>query len=371
MIQSLLVLILTAVACSLLGSFLTLRKLSMMADAISHTVLLGIVLAFFITRTLDSPLLMVGAAVFGLVTVALVEALGKTKLIKYDDAIGVVFPMLFALAVILISRFARNVHLDTDIVLMGEVIFAPLDTVEIFGLPIARAAVKMGLLALINLTFVLLFYKELKVSTFDEEYAGLIGVKTVLIFYMLMCLTSLTAVAAFDAVGSVLVLSFFIAPAATAYLISKDLKQMLALSAALATINALAGYYAALALNASMAGMCAAAGMLQFMAGLLFNADGVITRRIRRRQNIVRLKEDLFIVHLANHAFENRFSAENEVTAIPEHLNWNEKEISRIADLLIKSNYVEITDNHYVLTPKGDERFMTLCRSYGLKLCGG
>ena len=200
--DALLVLLLTAAACAPLGVFLILRRLSMMADAISHTVLLGIVLAFFVTHDLGSPWLLFGAALMGVVTVSLVELLGKTHLVKYDDAIGVIFPLLFALAVILISKYAGNAHLDTDMVLMGEVIYAGLNTVGIGGVEIPAAALKMGGLALLIAVFITVFYKELKVSAFDGEYARLIGVPTGILFYAFMSLTSLTTVAAFDAVGA-------------------------------------------------------------------------------------------------------------------------------------------------------------------------
>ena len=162
--DALLVLLLTAAACAPLGVFLILRRLSMMADAISHTVLLGIVLAFFLTHDLGSPWLLFGAALIGVVTVSLVELLGKTSLVKYDDAIGVIFPLLFALAVILISKYAGNAHLDTDMVLMGEVIYAGLNTVEIGGTEIPAAALKMGGLIVVIASFITVFYKELKVS---------------------------------------------------------------------------------------------------------------------------------------------------------------------------------------------------------------
>lgn len=204
MTDSLVVLALTAAACALPGVFLLLRNLSMMADAISHTVLLGIVLAFFLVRDLSSPWLLFGAALMGVVTVLLVELLGKTKTTKSDDAIGIVFPVLFSLAVILISKYAGNVHLDTDMVLMGEVVYAGLDTVTLFGHEVASSAVKMGAIFLVNAAFITLFYKELKLSTFDEENARLIGMATGAIFYALMTLISLTTVAAFDAVGSIL-----------------------------------------------------------------------------------------------------------------------------------------------------------------------
>jgi manganese/zinc/iron transport system permease protein len=127
-----------AVACALPGVFLVLRRMAMMADAISHTVLLGIVLVFFLTRDLNSPLLIVGAAATGVVTVSLVELLNRTRLVKEDAAIGLIFPALFSIAIILISRFAGDVHLDTDAVLLGELAFAPFERVELAGLDFGR-----------------------------------------------------------------------------------------------------------------------------------------------------------------------------------------------------------------------------------------
>ena len=112
-----LIAILTAVACALPGVFLVLRRMAMMSDAISHTVLLGIVLGFFLVGDLASPLLIFGAALMGVVTVSLVALLERTRLVKEDAAIGLVFPALFSIAVILISRYAGNVHLDVDAVL--------------------------------------------------------------------------------------------------------------------------------------------------------------------------------------------------------------------------------------------------------------
>ena len=162
--EILLIAIAVSIACAIPGVFLVLRRMSMMADAITHTVFLGIVLAFFLTHDLGSPWLLFGAALIGVVTVSLVELLGKTSLVKYDDAIGVIFPLLFALAVILISKYAGNAHLDTDMVLMGEVIYAGLNTVEIGGTEIPAAALKMGGLIVVIASFITVFYKELKVS---------------------------------------------------------------------------------------------------------------------------------------------------------------------------------------------------------------
>lgn len=367
MIDSLIVLILTAVTCSILGVFLVLRKLSMTADAISHSVLLGIVLAFFITQDLKSPLLLVGATIFGVITVALIEQLGKTRLIHYDDAVGVVFPMMFALAVILISRFARNAHLDTDIVLMGEVIYASLDTVNIFGLEIASSAVRMAILLLIDGGFVLLCYKELKLSTFDEEYATLLGLPIGALFYALMTLTSLTAVTAFDAVGAVLVLSFFITPAAGAYLLTKNLRNTIALSVVFAVLTAVVGWYLSILWNVSMSGMCAVAGTVLFSVILLFQPNGWVAVRVRRRKSKRILHDELFLVHIGNHTRCVGMSEENMIANVHEHLDWPEREVRRTAERWKTLGIISENGAYYVLTEKGLEEFRSICDRYGLE----
>ncbi len=227
-----------AVACALPGVFLVLRRMAMMSDAISHTVLLGIVLSFFVVQTLDSPWLILGAAVMGVITVSLVELLSHTKLVKQDAAIGLVFPALFSVAVILISRFARGVHLDVDAVLLGELAFAPFDRLTFFSLDLPRSLVVMGIILLINLIFISLFYKELKLTTFDAGLAAALGFSPTLLHYGLMGLVSITAVGAFDAVGSVLVVALMVTPAAAAYLLTNNLRRMLVLSALIGVISA-------------------------------------------------------------------------------------------------------------------------------------
>ena len=184
--ESLGVLLITAITCALIGNFLVLRKLSMVSDAISHSVLLGIVLAFFIVRDVSSPWLIAGAALFGVLTVFSVEMLSETGLVKSDDAVGIVFPLFFSLAVILITKYARNVHLDTDMVLMGEVIMAPLYRMSVFGISLPRAFVQMCVIFLFNMVFMVTFFKELKLSTFDENFAATIGFSSVILYYALM-----------------------------------------------------------------------------------------------------------------------------------------------------------------------------------------
>ena len=162
--ESLFVLVATAMACAILSPFLVLRKLSMVSDAISHSVLLGIVIAFFIVKDVGSPFLIAGAALFGVITVFVVEFLSGTGLVKNDDAVGIVFPMFFALAVVLITKFARNVHLDTEVVLIGEIILAPLHRINFLGISLPKALVQMSIVLLINAAFIAVFFRKLPIS---------------------------------------------------------------------------------------------------------------------------------------------------------------------------------------------------------------
>ncbi len=257
MIEVLLVLLVTALSTSLLGVFLVLKNSSMTTDAISHTILLGIVVAFFITQDLRSPLLIIGATVIGLVTVYLIEVVTSTRLMKQDAAIGVVFTALFALAVILVSRHADDIHLDIDVVLMGQVLFAPLNRVDVMGVSLPYALVQLTIILIINLLFITIFYKELKLTCFDPVYATVAGFSTSLIYYILMSLVSVTAVTAFDAVGSILVISFFVAPAATSYLLVRRLSRMIFMSLGISAFNSivsfLIAYYADLSISGSVA----------------------------------------------------------------------------------------------------------------------
>ena len=360
--ESYFVLLTTAVACAVLSPFLVLRKLSMVSDAISHSVLLGIVIAFFIVKDVGSPFLIVGAATFGVITVFAVELLSGTGLVKNDDAVGIVFPMFFALAVVLITKFARNVHLDTDVVLMGEVIIAPLNRIEFMGIDLPKAFVQMGILLVINLLFVIIFFKELKVTTFDRGFATLAGFSSAALFYALMTLSSFTAVTAFDAVGAILVVSFLITPGAAAYLVSKDLKVMITISVGYAVINSSIGYVLSLLMNVSMSGMTAAAAGVTFLLTFLFNREGLVTAIFIRLQRKSELKSELFLTHIGNHSGKKEEREELGLGSIKDHLKWKQAEVDKIAERLIKKGFIriDIDKNIYDLTERGREKFVEI-----------
>ncbi len=263
---------LTAAGCAIPGSFLVLRRMSMTADSITHTILLGIVLAFFVTNDLSSPFLIIGAALTGPVTVWLTELIVKTRLLSEDSATGIVFPLLFSIAVILITRYAGSAHLDTDSVLLGELAFAPFDRMIVFGTDIGAKGVYLsGGLLLLNILLTVLFFKELKIVSFDPVIAAVMGFSPTLINYGLMTMASLTAVGAFEAVGSVLVTAFMTAPPAAAYLLTHDLKKLLIISCTIGGASGILGYNTAMLLDVSIAGCMAVWTGIFFMAAFVYN----------------------------------------------------------------------------------------------------
>lgn len=201
--------ILVGITCSLVGTFLVLRKMSMIADAISHTVLFGIVMAFIVTQSLDGVWMLIGAAIAGVSTAFFVQLLQNFG-IQEDAAIGVTFTTLFAGGVLLITLFAGNVHLDVEHILMGEIAFVPWNQLTILGITMPKAVWMLSLVLLLNILFLTLFYKEMKLSTFDHVYAISIGIQAVLLHYAFMMIVSLTTVAAFDSVGAILVVAMLI-----------------------------------------------------------------------------------------------------------------------------------------------------------------
>lgn len=350
-----LIAVIVAVACTLPGTFLVLRKMSMMSDSITHTILLGIVLAFFVTHDLSSPLLIAGAALMGVVTVWLTELLNRTRLLAEDAAIGVVFPLLFSIAIILITRYAGSVHLDTDSVLLGELAFAPFDRMMIGGVDIgAKAIYTTGSLLLINLAAIIIFFKELKVATFDPMLAAVLGFSPMLIHYGLMTLVSLTTVGSFEAVGSVLVVAFMIGPPATAYLLTDDLKRMLILSGVIGALNGILGYQAAALLDVSIAGsMAVVTGLIFLLVFVLAPRRGLIRSLLRRRKQKLEFAKMTLLFHLYNHAGSEEEASECGVDAIPLELHWESAYTAELLRFLTQDGYVQISGGLAKLTEKG------------------
>ncbi|WP_299766708.1 metal ABC transporter permease [uncultured Dokdonia sp.] len=350
-----------AIACAIPGVFLVLRKMALISDAISHSILPGIVIGFFLTEDLNSPWLILLAAVTGVITVVLVEAIQKTGLVKEDTAIGLVFPALFSIGVILIAKNANDVHLDVDAVLLGELAFAPFDRLMVAGTDIGPKSLwVMGIILSITIGLLIAFFKELKVSTFDAGLSSALGFSPVVLHYGLMSVSSVTVVGAFDAVGAVLVVALMIAPAATAYLLTSDLKKMLGLSILFGVSSAIAGYWVAHLLDASISGsMTTVLGVVFLMVYLFAPNKGLIAVMYRQKQQRTEVSLLTFLLHLNNHTEES----ERHINHLNEHINWQRVRSQTVLDLAQKNNMITITDSIVTLTSKGKE-FTDLALEY-------
>jgi len=285
---------LVATAAGLLGPFLVLRRVALMSDAVSHAVLPGIVVVWLLFET-RAPLPVIGGAgAFAIVCVLAIDAFKASDLVKSDAAIALVFPALFALGVLGVTRYASGVHLDLDSTIYGEIAFSPFQTLEIAGVEIARSIVLLGGVALLNLALVTLLWKEYKVTTFDPEFARTIGVPPAALSRLLLIAVAVTAVSAFEAVGAILVVTMLIVPATAAYLLTNRLWVMVALAVAIGWISAVTGHTTALALDASIAGAMGlvAAGCFA-LALILSPRHGLLARALQRRSRRRAILEEL------------------------------------------------------------------------------
>jgi manganese/zinc/iron transport system permease protein len=453
---------LIALSSAVLGSFLLLRGLALTTDAISHTVLLGIVVAFLVMvgllgmeADLSSPLLIIGAAGAGVLTVLLTELIERSGLVKEDAALGLAFPFLFAIAILLIARFADNVHLDQDSVMVGEIgmasanansycfancdpititpddprakitrecvnclsegisprhpnaifeavcancgtytagqiiaqasqgnpLVAPEDNPQLVFIP--KSLGVMSILTLITLAFVGLVYKELKLATFDVGLAKAFGFRPALLHYLLMVLTSLVAVGAFDAVGSILVVAFFIIPPATAYLLTNRLWVMLALSPLIGVISVFTGYEFAKGNFLGLVDMSAVMRWLNSTFGMnlhttwdssisasivlmmfffllmtwLFSPKfGVVALMIQRRNQQRQFAEQVVLGHIYHHQHTEAETTELCAATLHEHLKWSKRRMMWCIARLLALHYITLQAGQVALTERGEQR---------------
>lgn len=304
---------LVAIACGWLGCYLILQGLSLIGDAISHTVLLGIVVAFLITGQISGFAMFFGATVTGLLTTSIIEWLHTSSRIKEDAAIGIVFTSLFALGVVLLSTLAGKAHIDTQHVLYGDIALSLLEEVRVGGFSIPAAIFRMALLTSCLLVLMLLFFKELQLVAFDPQLAAVMGLHPRVFRYGLMALLSVTVVNCFSAVGAILVVAMLIAPAATAYLLTSRLPAMFAVSAVVGALSSLIGFHVAYWLSASTGGamVCTACGL--FGTAFLFSPkDGLVATALRRLRLRWRMHEENVVRALL------KLGGAEQVAAIPD-----------------------------------------------------
>jgi manganese/zinc/iron transport system permease protein len=289
---------LTNVACALIGCYLILRRMSLMGDAIAHAVLPGLVLAFVFSGSMNIVPLFIGAAAIGLLTTFLTQTLHQYGRVPTDASMGVVFTSFFALGVVLLKRYVTGIHFDVSCVWEGLLSKAALDTFSFAGWSLPEQLKTILPVVILNAAVILVFWKELKVSSFDPELSTSMGFPATLMHYLVMAVVAVTTVASFEAVGSILVVAMLIVPPATAQLLSDRLGRMVMLACLFAVLSAVFGYWLAVRLNVEPAGsMAVVAGIMYGLAMLFAPQYGIISALVRNVQTTLRvLREDLLLM---------------------------------------------------------------------------
>lgn len=282
---------LVTATCGLIGNYLILRRMALVGDAISHSVLPGLALGFLLFGSLEIVPMMLGAVAAGLVTTVLIELIHTRTRIKADAAIGITFCSLFALGVVMINLFAGKVHLDAECVLYGELSHLPwAPSVLFLGIEWPEPVLIMGGTGTAVAVLIAVFYKELLVSSFDRSLADSLGFRPRWIHYGMMSALSIVVVAAFESVGAILVIAMLILPGATAQLISTKLARCLWLSVAHAAASAVLGVHLGLWLDCSVAGAVVIAGTMLFVIAWL---SRLFERWIHRRRSVYAGDEEI------------------------------------------------------------------------------
>ncbi|KAA5540535.1 iron ABC transporter [Roseiconus nitratireducens] len=368
---------LAAVSATLLGNFLVLRKMSMLGDAITHAVLPGIAVAFLVSESRSSVAMFLGAVIVGVLTAVFTEWIRGVGGVDEGASMGVVFTSLFALGLVILVRGADAVDLDPDCVLYGAIELTPLEMVSLFGWEVPRAAAILGAVTLINAAFVGLFFKELKLTSFDPALATTMGFSAKWVHYGLMVLVSVTAVACFESVGSILVVAMFVVPAASAYMLTDRLGVMILISVVLAALSSAVGHLMALQVpswfgyrSTTTAGMIAVAAGIFFLVAAAFGPrHGVVVKRVRRIVLSLRILCDDIVAFLFR-AQETRAGSEQlrGVTAaqLTDALFASGVSLRLATWLLRRRGEIRLADGGLVLTEAGIERGQRLVRSHRL-----
>jgi manganese/zinc/iron transport system permease protein len=356
---------LTNVACALIGCYLVLRRMSLMGDAIAHAVLPGLVLAFVFFGSLNILPLFIGAALVGLLTTFLTQTLHQFGRVPSDASMGVVFTSLFALGVVLVKRYVSGMHFDVACVYEGSLSQAALDTFTIAGWELPLQLRTVLPVTLLNLGAIALFWKELKISSFDPALSTTMGFTATGMHYLVMALVAVTTVASFEAVGSILVVAMLIVPPATAHLLCDRLARMVLLACVFAILSAVFGYWLAVRWNVAPAGaMAVVAGVMYGLAVLFAPQYGILSTLLRNLQTTLRIfREDLLLMLYRVEEIDpsKRLRPSEALSAVGG--GW----LARWAlSMLRRRGRVQIRDGHLHMTDDGRWRAARLVRGHRL-----
>ena len=271
---------LCAATCALVGCFLLLRRMSLLGDALSHSVLAGVAGVFLLTGRIDPVPMFLGALVAGIVTAVATQFIHRTGSVPEDSSIGIVFTSLFAFGVVVVSR-AKGVHLDLDCVLFGDVAFAGMNFTPTVGWLLPEAIRTLVPALIITIVFLVLCWKELRLTSFDPVHAATLGFSVPLIHYLMTTVVAMVTVSAMDIVG-LLVVALLTVPACIARMLTDRLGRMLWIAVLSGVSCTTAGYFLALRWNSSIAGLAAVVAGVELATAILVAPKYGLLGRLRR-----------------------------------------------------------------------------------------
>ncbi|MDQ3194638.1 MAG: metal ABC transporter permease [Bacteroidota bacterium] len=344
--------LMVGISCGLIGTYIMLRRLSLIGDALAHAVLPGVVIGFMVAG--KSPFsLFAGALSAGILTSVLISFVERNSKIKEDTSIGIIFTGAFALGILLVSQL-KQVHIDLSSYLFGDV------------LGVSDSDIIMSsIITVFIIVSVILFYKQLLVTSFDPTMAHIIGISTAVVHYFLMTLLSMSIVAGLQSVGVILIIAMLITPPATAFLITDKLKKLLLLSCMFGVLSSVIGLYLSYHLNFASGASIVLVSVFFFAMAFLFSPkEGIIIKSIRRSRNSrINLIEDI-IKLVYRKKTENKISNIGEI--ISSELGIPQNKLDSIINRIVKMGLLNVSNGTYELTEKGNAEALRLVRSHRL-----
>ena len=327
-----------------------MNRQAMVSEGLSHAVLPGLAIAFWISRDYNSPWLLIAAGASGLVMIWLTEAFQRTKLLDPDASLGIVFAGMFSLGVLFVSNFLKQTHFHADCIIEGNLAIASLDRFEIGGWDLGpKSWIVMLLILIVQILFVTVCYKELKATLFDPELASRFGLRPRLFQLLWLSIVSLTTVAAFNVAGSILIVALMIAPPAAAYLVTTRLHHLLLVSAIVSAVSAMIGFYASLFLDVAPTGTVASAAGFVFLLVLFCSpSNGFFVKQWGHWQRNRATLECLALQWIKDGS-QDRFSFSRG--RMRPFRKWQ-----YILKRLKRQALIEQASGHYALTPAGHKK---------------
>lgn len=340
------------ISCGLIGTYIILRRMALIGDALAHAVLPGVVIGFMIAGK-NQAALFFGAVAAGIVTVLLISAVHRNTKIKEDTSIGIIFTGAFALGILLVSQL-KQVHIDLSSYLFGDV------------LGVSSGDIVLSLVIMfIILICVVLFYKQLLITSFDPTMAAVIGISVTFIHYMLMMLLSMSIVAGLQSVGVILIIAMLITPPATAYLLSSDLKVILILSSVFGILSAVIGLYLSYYFNFASGASIVLTAVLFFVTAFLFSpSDGLVIKYFKRRTSAkIVLFEDII---KQTYKMGNNYQVNELVNKLSAELGISDEKVKTAINKLADKKIMYLQNSNYKLTEEGIKYAKKLIRTHRL-----